>query len=240
MPQYKYVVERFKSYNSWKSRGIGSQESIFEAQWSTIRWFNRLSFLFMIVALISSTWFSIQIFSSDKAVELSLDEFGSLVREYRENEFAFTVSACPDGIIGELENGRTYWVELGYNGRRWTHAYDIPPSILADVCTPPLARQYQRMAMVIFSGILLGALYAGANYSLAKQRWSHIQPLTLREQGDTVVIFQNDIEYHPLNYEELDEKYNLPTDSILLQQVFRTALILIILAMICGWIAANA
>jgi hypothetical protein len=240
MPQYEYVVERFKTYHSWESRRVGSQESIFEARWSANRWFNRLSFVLMLVALIASTLFAIRVLPSDKAVELSLGDLGSLVQRYRENEYSFTVSPCPKGIIGELENGDIYWVELGYNGRRWTYAYDIPPSALADTCIPPLALQYQRMALVIVSGILLSALYAVGNYHMAKRRWSQIHPIILRKQDNTVLIRQNDIEYIPLTHEELDEQYNSPTDFIPLQAVYKAALILIILGLICGWIAANA
>jgi hypothetical protein len=88
--------------------------------------------------------------------------------------------------------------------------------------------------------ILLALLYVALNIFVTYQRAKTLHPLTIREDGDTVIITEGGQELNPSTYQQLDQRFNIPTDNISLRKVIIAAIgfavIGIILALLSAYI----
>jgi hypothetical protein len=238
MPKYDYVIERFKRYDAWRKVSRTADEYTFRAVWSSTRWLYRYGWLGALILLGAVFVFAYRQFPAKRVAEITLEAFGDLIRQQQAGAIELTVSACDMGIIGEIDSEQIYWVELGYSGARWTATHALPASAWAAHCRPPLFIQYQRFWLLLTATILLATLYLAANVLWTYRHWSPMQSITIRQQGATVIIIQGGQELHPATYEQLDARFNLPTDNISLRRVIGAAIGFTLIGILLSFIAA--
>jgi hypothetical protein len=238
MPKYEYVIERFQRYDAWRRVSRTEDEQTFEAVWSSSRLLYRYGWIAALVILLAVFVFAYRQLPAVRVAEITLEEFGDYVRQHQDSELELTASPCDMGIIGELDGEQIYWVELGYNGARWTATYDLPQSVWAEVCRPPIFIQYERLWLMLTTTIILALLYIAVNVIGTYRRWSVVQPITVRRHGDTVVISEAGQELNPASYEQLDERFKLPTANISIRRVVFAAIVFVMIGVILSLISA--
>ncbi|MDQ7024207.1 MAG: hypothetical protein Q9P44_01470 [Anaerolineae bacterium] len=238
MPRYDYVIERFKRYDAWRSVSHTGSEHTFRAVHSSTQLVYRYGWLGAAALLILVFMWTYQQFPAERVDEMTLEDFGALVRDRRATGLELTATACPDGIIGEIENDQIYWVELGYSGARWTATYDLPESVWAEQCTPPIFVQSQRLELLLVATLLVTLFYGGINAVVMARKWSPIQAITIRESSDSVVITEGGQELNASTYVQLDERFNLATDNISFRRVLSAAIVLAVIGVLLAILAA--
>ena len=238
MPRYDYVIERFKRYDAWQSAKHTATEHTFHPVWSSTRFAYRNGWIAALLILIAVFLWAYRQFPAERVKEITLEEFGTYLRQHRENGLVLSATACPEGIIGEIDNEQIYWVELGYSGSRWTATYNLPESVWAERCTPPIFLQAQRLQVMLTATALLTIAYIASNAVVTYQRWQPIQPITIREHGETVTITENGQELNPSTYEQLDKRFKLRTDNIRPRKVIMAAVGLAMTGSFMAFIAA--
>jgi hypothetical protein len=238
MPRYDYVIERFKRYDAWQSVSHTQTEHTFRPVWSSTRFAYRNGWVAAMLILIGLFLWVYRQFPAERVKEITLEEFGTYLRQHRETGLPLSATACPEGIIGEIDNEQIYWVELGYSGSRWTATYDLPESVWAERCTPPIFLQAQRLQLMLTATALLTLVYIAFNAFVMYQRWKPIQPITVREHGETVIISENGQELNPATYEQLDKRFKLRTDNIRPRKVVFAAIGFAIVGIFLSLLAA--
>jgi hypothetical protein len=238
MPRYDYVIERFKRYDAWQSASHTATEHTFRPVWSSTRFAYGNAWIAALLILVGIFFWAYRQFPAERVKEITLEEFGTYVLQHRESGLALSATACPEGIIGEIDNEQIYWVELGYTGSRWTAIYDLPESVWAERCTPPIFLQAQRLQVMSLTTALLIIAYIAFNAFVTYQRWKSVQPITIRAHGETVIITKNGQELNPSTYEQLDKRFKLPTDNIRPRKVALAAIGLAIIGSFAALISA--
>ena len=236
--RYDYAIERFKRYDAWQSVSHTAIEHTFRPVWSSTRVAYRNGWIIAFVILVGIFFWAYRQFPAERVKEITLEEFGTYLRQHRDTGLALSATACPAGIIGEIDNEQIYWVELGYSGSRWTATYDLPESVWAERCSPPIFLQAQRLQVMLMATALLTITYIASNAVVTYQRWKPIEPITIREQGETVIISENGQELNPSTYEQLDKRFKLRTDNIRPRKVITAAIGLAIVGIIMALISA--
>jgi hypothetical protein len=238
MPKYEYVIERFQRYDAWRRVSRTEDEQTFEAVWSSTRLLYRYGWIAILLIIIVTFFVAYRQFPAERVAMITLEEFGTYLRQNRDSGFELTASPCDMGIIGELDGEQIYWVELGYNGARWTATYDLPQSVWAEVCRPPIFIQYERLWLMLTTTVILALLYIAVNALATYRRWSVVQPITVRRHGDTVIITEAGQELNPASYEQLDERFKLPTANISIRRVIVAAIVFVVIGVLLSLIAA--
>lgn len=238
MPRFDYVIERFQRYDAWRRVSRTEDEQTFQAVWSSTRLLYRHGWIVALLILIGVVLFAYRQFPAVRVAMITLEEYGELVRQHRQTGLELSATPCRDGIIGEIEAKQIYWVQLGYNGSRWTATHDLPQSVWAELCRPPIFIQYQRLWLLLTTTILLALVYVTVNVIVTYRRWSPIQPITIRQHGETVIISEAGQELNPVSYEQLDERFNLLTDNIRLQKVIYAAIAFVVIGILLSLISA--
>ena len=238
MPRYDYVVQRFQRYDAWRRVSRTEDEHTFRPVWSSTRLLYRYGWIAALLILLAVFFFAYRQLPAVRVAVISLEEFGELVRQHRETGLELSATPCDDGIIGEIEAEQIYWVQLGYNGSRWTATYELPESVWAQLCRPPIFVQYERLWLMLTTTILLALVYVTVNVIVAYRRWSPIQPITIQRHGETVIITEAGQELNPASYEQLDERFKLPTDNISLQKVVFATIALVVIGILLSLISA--
>lgn len=238
MPRYDYVVQRFKRYDAWIAESQTEQSFTFRPAWSTTRFMYRGGWIIALLLLIGVFVFAYQQFPAVRVELVTLEEFGVLVRQNQAGEIELTGTACPLGIIGEVNSDQIIWVDLGYSGTRWTSTYNLDDSAWADLCSPPVFVQSQRLLLMLSATLILTILYYAANASVTYQHWHNRQAITIQQQGETVIITTDGKEINPATYDQLDTHFDLPTANINMRLVLRAASIFAVIGILLSLIAA--